>query len=141
MKKVKAFIERGNDGTYGVYVDLENNTLNYGIHGDGKTAKEAMDDFKASYAEMKAFYKESEKAFVEAEFIYQYDIASFLSYYGNILSLAGLERLTGVNQRQLSHYATGHRKPGKKTAEKIEKKLHQFADDIHQVSFIWLIHF
>lgn len=39
MKKVKAFIERGNDGTYGVYIDLLDKTLNYGIHGDGKTAK------------------------------------------------------------------------------------------------------
>ena len=38
--KVKAFIERGNDGSYGVYVDLEDNTLNYGIIGDGKTIKE-----------------------------------------------------------------------------------------------------
>ena len=30
MNKVKAFIEQGNDGTYGVYVDLEDNTLNCG---------------------------------------------------------------------------------------------------------------
>ncbi|GHT02204.1 hypothetical protein FACS189440_09740 [Bacteroidia bacterium] len=29
MNKVKAFIERGNDGTYGVYVDLEDNSFNY----------------------------------------------------------------------------------------------------------------
>ena len=36
VMKVKAFIERGNDGSYGVYVDLEDNTLNYGIIGDGK---------------------------------------------------------------------------------------------------------
>lgn len=136
MKKVKAFIERGNDGTYGVYVDLEDKTLNYGIHGSGKTANEALDDFKASYTEMKAFYKEAGKKFVEAEFSYHYDMASFLSYYGKILSLAGLERLTGVNQGQLSHYVTGHRKPSKKTAEKIEKKLHQFADDIRQVEFV-----
>jgi len=28
MNTVKAFIERGNDGTYGVYVDLEDNSFN-----------------------------------------------------------------------------------------------------------------
>lgn len=136
MKKVKAFIERGNDGTYGVYIDLDDNRLNYGIHGDGKTAKEAMDNFKASYAEMKQFYEEQSKDFVEAEFEYQYDVSSFLSYYGKILSLAGLERLTGINQGQLSHYVTGRRKPGKKTTEKIEKKLHEFGEELQQVSFM-----
>ena len=45
MNKVKAFIERGNDGTYGVYVDLEDDSLNYGIHGEGDTVKEAVEDF------------------------------------------------------------------------------------------------
>jgi hypothetical protein len=136
MKTVKAFIERGNDGTFGVYVDLEDKTLNYGIHGDGRSAQEAVEDFKSSYNEMKTFYKELGKKFVETEFNYYYDLPSFLSYYGNILSLAGLERLTGINQGQLSHYVTGHRKPSKKTVERIEQKLHQFADDIRQVAFI-----
>lgn len=136
MKTVKAFIERGSDGTYGVYIDLEDNTLNYGIHGEGKSAKEALEDFKASYQQMKAFYNELGKKFVETEFNYYYDLPSFLSYFSNILSLAGLERLTGINQGQLSHYATGHRKPSKKTVEKIEQKLHKFAEDIQQVAFI-----
>jgi predicted RNase H-like HicB family nuclease len=68
MNKVKAFIERGNDGTYGVYVDLEDNTLNYGIHGVGNTVNEAIDDFNASYCEMKEVYKEEGMSFVEAEF-------------------------------------------------------------------------
>ena len=33
----------------GVYVNLKDKTLNYGIYGSGKTAKEALDDFKTSY--------------------------------------------------------------------------------------------
>ena len=41
MNKVKAFIERGNDGRYCVYVDLNDNTLNYGVIGDGYTVQEA----------------------------------------------------------------------------------------------------
>jgi len=40
MKKVKAFIERGSDGIYGIYVDLADKTLNYGIHGNGATVTE-----------------------------------------------------------------------------------------------------
>lgn len=136
METVKAFIERGNDGTYGVYVDLENNTLNYGIHGVGDSAKEAVEDFISSYEEMKEFYNQMGKEFVEAKFNYVYDTASFLAYYSKILSLAGLQRITGVNQGQLSHYVTGHRKPSQKTIEKIEKSLHAFAKEISQVHFV-----
>ena len=41
MNKVKAFIERANDGSYSVYIDLDDKTLNYGIHGEGETVEEA----------------------------------------------------------------------------------------------------
>lgn len=136
MNTVKAFIERGADGTYGVYVDLENTTLNYGIHGDGKTVAEAIEDFNSSYQEMKESYAERNKDFVEANFEFLYDVASFLGYYKDVLSLAGLERLTGVNQGQLSHYVNGHRKPSKRTIEKIESKLHEFGKELNQVQFI-----
>lgn len=134
--KVKAFIERGNDGSFGVYVDLENNTLNYGIIGEGKTIKEAIDDFHNSYNEMKELYLSESKHFEEAEFEFKYDTASFLAYYSNVLSLAGLGRLTGINQGQLSHYVTGRRKPSQKTVQKIEKSLHDFAAEISQVQLI-----
>lgn len=136
MESVKAFIERGNDGTYSVYVDLEDTTLNYGIHGNGNNAEEAIKDFVLAYESMKEFFNEKGKEFVEAKFTYVYDVASFLAYYGNILSLAGMERLTGVNQGQLSHYVTGRRKPSKRTVEKIEKKLQAFGKELNQVQFI-----
>jgi hypothetical protein len=136
METLKAFIERGNDGTYGVYVDLENNTLNYGIFGEGNTVKEAIEDFNFSYEQMKEFHAQKGKHFVEAEFKYVYDTASFLAYYSNVLSLAGLQRITGINQGQLSHYVNGHRKPSQKTVQKIEKSLHAFANEISQVHFV-----
>ncbi|MHC5310290.1 helix-turn-helix domain-containing protein [Myroides sp. LJL116] len=136
MKTVKAFIERGTDGTYGVYVDLEDKTLNYGIHGEGYTVNEAVNDFKKSYEEMKAFYQKKEKEFVEANFSIAYDIPSFLEYYSKVISLAGLERLTGVNQGQLSHYLTGHRRPSKKTTEKIQSKLHEFGKELVELELI-----
>jgi len=135
MEKIKAFIERGEDETYSVFIDLENNKLNYGIHGNGKTVKEAVEDFKSAYNAMKEFYKKENKKFIEAEFEFSYDTASFLEYYSKILSLSGLERLTGVNQGQLSHYVTGRRKPSKKTVEKIEQKLHEFGKELTHLEF------
>lgn len=134
MKEIIVNIERGNDGTYGAYI--ENNSLPYGLIGDGATVDEAMQDFYNSYEEMRVYYKEENKEFEEAKFIFKYDIASFLSYYSNKLSLAGLQRITGINQGQLSHYITGRAKPSKKTTEKIEKSLHEFADEIRQLHFV-----
>lgn len=134
MKKAKAIIERGKDGTYGIYLDTEG--LNYHIIGDGKTVEEAMDDFHNSYEEMGEHFEENGLEFTECEFVFSYDMASFLNYYSRVISLAGLGRLTGVNEKQLGHYLSGHRTPGKKTKEKIERKLKEFAEDLRQVDFV-----
>jgi len=50
--------------------------------------------------------------------------------------LAGLGRLTGIAQGQLSHYVTGRRKPSQKTVQKIEKSLHKFAGELSQVQLV-----
>jgi len=136
MNKVKAFIERGSDGTYGVYIDLEDNSLNYGIHGDGNTVQEAIEDFYICYEDMKEAYKEEGKPFVDAIFEFHYDTASFLSYYTNYFSLSGLSRLTGIHQGQLSHYVNGTRNPSKQTIQKIDHSIHTFAKNLSQVQFV-----
>ena len=136
MNKVKAFIERGSDGTYGVYIDLKDNSLNYGIHGEGNTVSEAIEDFKIGYLEMKALYEEEKKHFRDAEFEFHYDTASFLNFYTNYFSIAGLSRLTGINQGQLNHYATGTRNPSKQTIQKIDNSIHHFAKKLNQLPLL-----
>ena len=69
------------------------------------------------------------------KFDFSYDVASFLAYYSDKLSLAGLERITGVAQGQLSHYVTGRRQPSKKTVEKIQKALQNFGNELSHVNF------
>ena len=136
MNTVKAFVEIGSDGKYSVYVDLEDNTLNYGIHGTGSTAVEAMEDFQVCYADMKKLYQEMGKPFVEAKFEYHYDVASFLNFYTTYFSLAGLSRLTGIHQGQLSHYVNGTRNPSKQTVRRIDRSIHSFAKNLSQVHFV-----
>ena len=136
MNKVKAFIERGTDGTYGVYVDLNDETLNYGIHGDGATKQEAIDSFMTAYEDMKKIYEKDGNPFVEAKFSFHYDIVSFLEYYNQFLTLTGLSKLTGINKAQLSHYIQGYRNPSPKTAEKIQTALHGFADELKSIHLV-----
>lgn len=134
MKQVKALIERGDDGTYGVYI--KDNPLNYGIHGNGMTVQEAIEDFKQSYLDMKEIYEEEGDFFIEAEFTFSYDLPSFLQFYSKYFSYAALSRLTGVNETQLSQYVQGYRNPSPKTAKKIEEKLNDFGKELSQVKFV-----
>jgi hypothetical protein len=133
--KVKAFIERGTDGTYGVYIDLEENLLDYGVIGSGKTAKEAINDFLCCYDDMRQSFKKDNMPFQEVEFEFVYDVASFLNYYSKVFSKAGLERITGINQKQLGHYASGIKRPRPNTIKKIQTSLHNLATDLNQVQF------
>jgi len=134
--KVNVIIEKGKDGTYDACMEVHKD-LTFGLLGQGKTVKEAIEDFYITFEDMKNLYQDTGQKFPEnLEFVFRYDVASFLAYYSNVLSLAGLERITGVNQHQLSHYATGHRKPGPKTIAKIESSLHRFGQEISQVSFV-----
>lgn len=132
--KIVAVIERGADGTFGVFIASEG--VPFGVVGDGKTVAEAVADFKNSIDEMRRYYTEEGKAFPELDIEFKYDAASFLQQYAYAFTLAGLERITGVNQRQLSHYINGVRKPSKATIEKIESRLHQFGNEISAVRFV-----
>ena len=133
--KATAMVERGADGTFGVFIASDN--VPFGILGDGKTVAEAIADFYNSLQEMRAFYAEEGKKFPEdLEFEFKYDIPSFLQYYAYAFTLAGLERITGVNQRQLGHYISGFRHPSEKTARKIEEKIKGFAREIEAVRFV-----
>ena len=136
MNSVKAFIERSVDGTYSIYVDLEDNTLNYGIHGTGDTVKEAMEDFKASYEDMKKLHHAKGEYFVEASFEYCYDTMSFLRFYMDYFSLEGLSRMTGIHRGQLSNYVDGRKKPSRRTLERIDQSVHRFAKKLSGVQLL-----
>ena len=61
---------------------------------------------------------------------------SFLQDFAFAFSLAGLERITGVNQKQLGHYISGYRKPSEKTVRKIESSIHAFSKQLEAVRFV-----
>ncbi|GHT02674.1 transcriptional regulator [Bacteroidia bacterium] len=111
--------------------------LDFWLLGQGNTVKEAMDDFYASRDDMKSLYSEQGKYFPEdLQFEVKYDTQSFLQFYATYFSLAGLSRLTGIHQGQLSHYVTGKRNPSRQTIEKIDKSIHGFAQNLSQVQFV-----
>lgn len=132
--KTRAIIERGKDGMYSIYLD--DDKFDFGLLGSGATVEEAKKDFFECCEEMKELEEADGKTFPELEFEFSYDAASFLSYYNDIISLSGLQRLTGINRKQLSHYVTGYRKPSPATVKKIQKAVHDFANELNGLSLV-----
>lgn len=61
---------------------------------------------------------------------FKMDVKSLLSLYTGIFTKSGLERLTGINQKQLWHYANGNSVPRRAQVLKIEKALHNLGAEL-----------
>lgn len=70
----------------------------------------------------------------EFEIEWHFDVPSFLEYYGGIISLSGMEKLTGINQRQLSNYLNHRSVPRRKQADRIITGMHKFAREILSIT-------
>ncbi|HHV86121.1 MAG TPA: type II toxin-antitoxin system HicB family antitoxin [Petrimonas sp.] len=68
------------------------------------------------------------------DLIYKFDPESLLTHYRGIFTNAALERLTGINQRQLQRYATGETKPRPEQARKISEAFHKLAHELQVVA-------
>jgi hypothetical protein len=66
----------------------------------------------------------------EYELSYRFDPESLLQHYDGIFTNASLERLTGINQRQLQRYATGTSVPRREQAHKITTALHHLGKEL-----------
>ena len=107
-----------------------------GVYGSGKN----VSDCKENVLEGLRLLKESrpmeqwpELLKGEYEIEFRYDVQSVLSYYANVFTKPALERLTGINQKQLHHYANGLRKPREPQRKKIENALHKLGAELLSV--------
>ncbi len=131
MSKLTVVVVKGKE-QYGAWID----TIP-GIYAAGDTVKEvkadiltAIDLYKKNNSVVPKVIKE------DFELEWNYDTASFLEYFSNIFTKAGLERLTGINQKQLGHYASGLKKPRKKQVEKLDHAIRSLVDDLNQIHLI-----
>ena len=67
---------------------------------------------------------------VDYELVYKFDPESLLRHYNEIFTKASLERLTGINQRQLQRYSSGISRPHEEQAHKIKSALHHLGREL-----------
>lgn len=70
----------------------------------------------------------------EYEVVYVFDVCALLNYLQGTFTFAGLQTITGINQKQLAHYAAGRSKPRLQQAQKIKEGLQSFAENLRTVS-------
>ena len=70
------------------------------------------------------------------ELQFRIDAATFINYYSNIFTKAALSRITGINERQLWHYAAGVHKPRKRQLEKIQNGINALTEELQSVSLV-----
>lgn len=131
MKKIIIVIERSAD-LFDAYSDNCD-----GIYGAGDTLEACKADIETSIRQIKEklpIEQWPEELKGEYELEYKLDTQSFLEYFSQYLSLAGMERITGVNQKQLSNYLNRRAKPRKQQVERISKGLRRFASELLSIT-------
>ena len=126
MKRIKIIIEKNEDGFW-AYAENEN-----GITGGGETVQACKKDILDCIETMKEFTGKNRPKFLEKDFelVFKFDAESLFNYYKGIFSNAAFERITGISQAQISHYATGLKKPRANQAKKIEAALHSLGSEL-----------
>lgn len=64
------------------------------------------------------------------KFVFKLSIEAMINYYSGIFTKAALSRITGINERQLWHYASGLRKPRPQQRKRIEEGLHRLGEEL-----------
>jgi predicted RNase H-like HicB family nuclease len=126
-----------------VNIDWENNYGAYSEEVSGCVAtNKTLEGVKQAYIEALEFHLEGLRgdgneipAVMQGEYTLDYvlNVRALLHYFEGVLTRSALSRVTGINERQLGHYITGHRKPRPKQREKIVEGLHRIGKEINSV--------
>lgn len=133
MVLLRVIIERA-ENNYSAYIDGID-----GITATGSTIDEikrniitAIEAFVEECSELGCELPEEFKDDYELSF--KMDIKSFLDFYEGVFSKAGLERIAGINQKQLWHYASGNRVPRQEQNLRLETALHKLGEELLSIS-------
>lgn len=132
MKKIVMIIEKSKDyfGAYSENCD--------GIYAAGDSIEAIKSDTTESIRLLKKNLPEErwpEQLKGDYEIEWKIDVPSFLDYYSSFMSLAGMEKMTGINQKQLSNYLNRRAVPRQRQTNRIRDGIHRFAEELLSITF------
>ena len=131
MEKVIMIIEKSKD-----FFDAYSDNCD-GIYAAGDSVEAVKADTEEAIRLIKKNLPEErwpEQIKGEYEIEWKFDVPSFLEYYSSFISLAGMEKMTGVNQKQLSNYLNRRSTPRAKQADRIVTGIHRFARELLSIT-------
>lgn len=133
MKRT-ALIEMGKKGTFTIFtLDIESTII-----GEGETVDEAKADFENSVNEVIESYTENGQTVPEElqniEFVYKYDLPSFLSYY-KYLNMTQFAKYAGINPSLMRQYKQGQY-VSEKQVSKIQAAVHKIGKELAAVKLL-----
>lgn len=130
--KTTALIEKGKDGTFGVFTP----DIDHTIIGEGNTVAECKKDFENSVREMIEFYTEEGQPLPEElqdiEFEYKYDISSLFNYY-DFINVTKFAEKAGINASLMRQYKSGNQYISENQIGKIEEALHKIGLEMAEI--------
>ncbi|MCL1933950.1 MAG: type II toxin-antitoxin system HicB family antitoxin [Candidatus Azobacteroides sp.] len=132
MKTLRIIIEKSSD-----YYDAYAENCE-GVYGAGNTVEEAQKNVLEGLNLFIKYNRDNLPEILQAEYgiEYHFDVPSFLKHYSTVFTKSALQRMTGINQTQLTHYVSGFRKPSKKTINKLDTAIHNLSKELSEVHFI-----
>ena len=133
--KVKALIEKTDNGYYSITSDEQ--IGNYCLGGYGDSLADAKDDFMS-------VVKEAQDAYVKAHgelpdeyrdisVSYQYDLQSFFDYF-DWINITKFAQVAGVNESKLRLYKVGKAFAGERTKAKLQAAVKRMGDELAAVT-------
>lgn len=131
--KTIALIEKGKDGTFGIFTP----NIDATIIGEGHTVAEAKADFENSVREMIASYTENGETLPDEldgiSFEYKYDVASVFNYF-DFINVSKFAKWAGVNPSLLRQYKSCNTYISETQASKIGQALRKIGHELSAVS-------
>ena len=106
-----------------------------GIYGAGATVQKTKESVLKSLELYVKYNRKKLPKILQGDYSvkYRFDAQSLLNYYKGIFTNASLEKITGINQKQIQHYASGLKKPRELQKRKIQTGLRNLAKELQSI--------
>ena len=134
MNKVNVILEYSDKNLSAYIEDAPIITTGKDLKEIKENMNEAIELYLESCKEMKIVPVPTLQGEIQLD--YKIDAATFINYYSGIFTKAALSRITGINERQLWHYAAGIHKPRKQQLEKIQNGINALTKELTSISLL-----
>ena len=134
MNTLQVIVEYAGDNLSAYINDLPIVSVGKTLSDIKRDITQAIQTYKESCVELGV--EPSSLVTGEYELSFVIDATTFINYYSSIFTKAALSRITGINERQLWHYAAGLHKPRKKQLERIQRGVLTLTEELKSICLL-----